>query len=134
MPTQIASTNLTGLRDPQKPFARLFGAILVVLGIGDFVSVADTDGCLFGVFEISPAVNLVHVATGLLGLFLARYEGAGTLFNKLGGVIYLVVFLVGVIASLGDVDGVNWPTNGLHLLLAVVVGAVGFQVGEPNPR
>lgn len=134
MATETASANLTRIRDPQKPLALLFGGVLVLLGIVDFVGVAGTDGLLFGVFAISPLVNLVHVLTGLLGLFLGRYEGAGTLFNKLGGVIYLIVFLAGVVVALAGVGGVNWATNGLHLLLAIVVGAVGFGVGEPRPR
>lgn len=134
MATQTESTNRTGLRDSQRPLALLFGVVLVVLGVADFVAIAETDGLLLGVFAISPVVNLVHVLTGLLGLFLGRYEGAGTLFNKLGGVIYLVVFLAGVVAVLAGFEGINWATNGLHLLLAIVVGAVGFAVGESRPR
>lgn len=134
MATETASTDPTRLRDPQKPFARLFGGVLVVLGIVDYIGVAGTDDRLLGVFAISPPVNLVHVLTGFLGLFLSRYEGAGTLFNKLGGVSYLVVSLAGTVAVLADVESVNWETNGLHLLLAVVVGAVGFGMGKPRPR
>lgn len=134
MAIETRSTNLTGLRDPQRPLALLFGAVLVSLGVVDLVGVAGTDGRLLGVFAIPPLVNVVHVLTGLLGLYLGRYEGAGTLFNKLGGVIYLVVFLAGAVAVLAGVGGINWATNGLHLLLAIVVGAVGFVVGEPRPR
>lgn len=134
MATETASTDLTRLRDPQKTLALLFGAVLVVLGTVDFVDVAGTDDRLLGVFAIPPLVNLVHVLTGLLGLFLGRYAGGGTLFNKLGWVIYLVVFLAGVVADLAGSEGINRATNGLHLLLAIAVGAVGFGIGEPSPR
>lgn len=129
------------LRDPQRPLAVLFGVVLVALGVVDYALGAAgysgpllADGRLLGVFEFSPVVNAVHVLTGLLGLFLARYHGASSLFNKLGGVIYLVVFLAGAVAALAGVRGVNWATNALHLVLAVVVGAVGFGVGESRPR
>lgn len=139
--TDTGTATPAELRDPQRPLALLFGAVLVVLGVVDYgLGVADLGGSLMtgdrllGVFEISPTLNVVHVLTGLLGLFLGRYHGAASLFNKLGGVIYLVVFLVGSLATLADVGGVNWATNGLHLLLAVVVGAVGFGVGASRPR
>lgn len=134
MAVETGRTDLARRRDPQRPLALLFGMVLVVLGVVDFVAVAETDGLLLGVFAIPLLVNLVHVLTGLLGLFLGQYEGAGTLFNKLGVVIYLVVFLAGVVAVLAGFQGINWATNALHLLLTVVVGTVGFGVGEQRPR
>lgn len=126
--------NLTGLRDSQQGLARLFGAVLVVVGIADYTGIGVLRGRLLGVFRLSPGVNLVHMLTGLLGLVLSRYAGAGALFNKLGGVIYSVVFLVGTLAGAAGGKRTNWAANGLHLLLATVVGAVGFGIGETRPR
>lgn len=139
--TEAETTTPAELRDPQRPLALLFGAVLVAIGVVDYGLGAAgysgallTDGRLFGVFEFSPVVNVVHVLTGVLGLFLGRYHGAASLFNKLGGVIYLVVFLAGSVATLADVSVINWAANALHLVLAVVVGAVGFGVGASRPR
>lgn len=123
----------------------LFGLLLLVLGaVGlamQFPQAAAalpaglvTDGLLLGVFGTGLVLGVVHVLVGLLGIVLARYRGAGALFNKLGLVILLVVFLAGSVAVLAGLPGVNWATNGLHLLLAVVVGAAGFGIGEPRPR
>jgi hypothetical protein len=134
MASSTQSVNVTGLRDQQQGFALLFGTVLVLLGVIDYSGMLEIDGRFLGIFRISPLVNLVHVLTGLLGLVLGRYTGGGTLFNKVGSVIYLVIFLVGVVMDTGDSDGGNGATNGLHLLLGIVVGIVGFGIGESRPR
>lgn len=118
-------------RDPQQGLATLFGVILVLVGIIDYSEVLSNDGRLLGVFRISPVMNAVHVLTGLLGLFLARYVGGGTLFNKVGGFIYLLLALVG--ALIGREDG-DRATTALHLLLAIIVGLVGFEGGSRRPE
>lgn len=136
MATVTGEVDLTRLKDPQKLFALLFGAVLVVVGILGFVPQVVTDGKLLGVFGINAAHNVVHVLTGLLGLVLGRYAGGASLFNKVGGVLYLLVFVLGAIAvALGSglFLNLNWADNLLHLGLAVVVGAVGFGIGERHP-
>lgn len=136
MATSTRAVDLTRLRDPQKWFALLFGAVLVVVGVLGFVPRVVTDGALFGVFGINPLHNVVHIATGLLGLVLGRYAGGASLFNKVGGVLYLLLFVAGVVAvSLGSglLLNLNWADNLLHLALALLVGAVGFLVGERHP-
>lgn len=134
MASETQTANITGIQDPQRKLAALFGGVLVLLGVVGFSGVLATDGLLLGVFSIPLVVNVVHMLTGLLGLVLAAYPGAGTLFNKVGGVIYLVVFLVGALFVAAGYGGLNWATNGLHLLLAVVVGAVGFEGGKRRPK
>ena len=131
--TATAAANKSGPRDPQGKLATLFGVVLVVLGVVDASGILSDDDRLLGVFRIPPSLNVVHVLTGLLGLFLARYVGGATLFNKLGGVIYGVVTVGGVISVLAGRDGVSWETNAVHLLLAVIVGWVGFEGGKRRP-
>lgn len=136
MATSIRSVDFTRLRDPQKWFALLFGTVLVAVGVLGFVPRFVTDGALFGVFGVNPLHNVVHIATGLLGLVLGRYAGGASLFNKVGGVLYLVLFLAGAVAvALGSslYLNLNWADNLLHLALALLVGAVGFMVGERHP-
>lgn len=129
--TTAQATNGNERRDPQQGLATLFGAILVLLGVMDYSGVLSNDDRFLGVFRIPPVINAVHVLTGVLGLFLARYVGGGTLFNKLGGLIYLLVALVGVLIGHEDGDG---ATTVLHFLLAVVVGWVGFEGGSRRPE
>lgn len=131
--TEAGAANAGGPRDPQRKLATLFGTVLVTLGVVDASGVLSNEDRFLGVFRIPPSVNVVHVLTGLLGLFLARYVGGATLFNKLGSVIYLVVTLGGTVGVLAGRDGINWETNAFHLLLAVVVGWVGFEGGTRRP-
>lgn len=134
MTIETDGEDATGPRDQQQVPALLFGVILLALGVLDYGGIGVTDGRLLDAFAIPPIVNLVHVLTGLLGVVLGRYAGGGALFNKLGGVIYLAVFVVGAVAVAAGIGGLNWATNGLHLLLGIVVAAVGFGVGESRPR
>lgn len=120
--------------DEQQWLAFLFGLVLLVLGAVDLLGVLATDGLLLGVFLISIGFSGLHIFTGLLGIFLSTFAGAGTLFNKLGAVIYLVAALVTAIAILVGSQLVNWATAGLHLGLALLTGLVGFGVGEHRPR
>lgn len=120
----------------QRIAALAFGGILVLVGLAGFVPQLVTDGNLFGVFGINAAHNLVHVLTGLLGLGLGYYAGGGVLYNKVGGVLYLVVFLAGTVAlALGSglYLNLNWADNVLHLALALLVGGVGFGLGRKRP-
>lgn len=136
MSFDTGEADLTLLRDPQQVFALLFGAILVVVGVLGFAPQAVTDGLLLGIFGVNPLHNVVHILTGLLGLVLGYYAGGASLFNKVGGVLYLVLFLVGAIAvALGSglFLNLNWADNLLHLGLAILVGAVGFGIGERHP-
>jgi hypothetical protein len=133
MADTTGETNLAGLRDAQQGLARLFGGLLVLVGVLDYLGVGVINDRLLGLFELSPTFNVTHVLTGLLGLILSRYAGAGALFNKLGGVIYAVVFLVGTLAGASSRRH-NLATDALHLLLALVVGAAGFGIGESRPR
>ena len=78
----------------------------------------DSEGSIFGVFQTSVLHNLVHAAFGVLGIILARtWEGAN-LYLLGGGIVYLALFLVGLLGIMDwlpadDTD--DW----LHLVLAV---------------
>lgn len=136
MSFDTGEADLTLLRDPQQVFALLFGAILVVVGVLGFVPDVVTDGLLLGIFGVNALHNVVHILTGLLGLVLGYYAGGASLFNKVGGVLYLVLFLVGAVAvALGSglFLNLNWADNLLHLGLAILVGVVGFGIGERHP-
>lgn len=136
MSVVTGEADLSRLRDPQRLFALTFGTLLVVVGVLGFVPRLVTDGKLFGLFGVNPLQNAVHVLTGLLGVVLGRYAGGASLFNKVGGVLYLLLFAAGAIAvALGRRLFLNldWPANLLHLVLGLVVGAVGFGLGENHP-
>src|SRR3712207_643122 len=117
-------------RSPAQLYALVFGATLVLAGIlgffysSSFGSPGEVDGVL-GILDVNGWHNLVHIATGALGLLALGYSAARTYAVGLGGV-YVVVAIWGfVVGDGGEILGfipVNTEDNVLHLL----IGAAGL--------
>jgi uncharacterized protein DUF4383 len=132
--------------DYRARYARLFalvvGAVLVAVGvIGFFYESAFTsdesvrDG-MFGVFDVNGWHNVVHIATGLVALALARTHARE--FALGFGVLYLVVAIWGFIVGNGDsilsIIPVNTEDNILHAILAVAGFAVYGLTMQERPH
>lgn len=128
-------------RSPAQLYALVFGVVLVAVGIlgffyeGSFTTGDDAprDGVL-GIFDVNGWHNVVHIASGLLGLATAKsYSGART--YALGfGAVYLVVAIVGFVMGDGEVIlgliPVNTEDNVLHTLIALA--GLGAGVATPS--
>jgi hypothetical protein len=132
-------------RSPAQLYALVIGVTLVAAGILGFfynASFETGDGlerdAVLGILDVNAWHNLVHIATGALGLAVAAsYGGARTYAIGLG-VVYLVVALLGFIAGDGEeiinLIPVNTEDNVLHLLLGIAgVGAGLATPGVPAP-
>ena len=125
--------------------ALLAGIVFLALGILGFVpgitthygdlSFAghDSGAKLLGIFQTSILHNIVHLLFGLVGIAMARsWEGART-FLIGGGVVYLVLFVYGLLAH-GDSSAnfipVNSADNVLHVALGVAMIALGVVLGR----
>jgi hypothetical protein len=129
------------MENPARLYAGLVGATLVVAGIigffyeADFTSDEGVRDAVFGILDVNGWHNLVHIATGALGL-LAYAAGAYASRNyALGlGVVYVVVAVWGFIVGDGDsilsIIPVNTEDNVLHALL----GVFGLAAGLASPR
>jgi hypothetical protein len=128
-------------RTPVQAVAALAGAVFVLVGILGFVpgitthygdmSFAghDSGAKLLGLFQVSILHNLVHLLFGIVGLGFAKTaEGART-FLVGGGVVYLVLWLLGVIGA-GDWIPANTADNWLHLALGVGLIGLGYVTGR----
>jgi hypothetical protein len=130
-------------RTPVQSLAALLGAVFLAVGILGFIPGITThysdlafagDGStakLIGVFQVSVLHNIVHVLFGLAGLALARtWEGART-FLIGGGVVYLLLWVLGIVGG-GDWIPVNSADDWLHFVLGV--GMVGLGVATTRDR
>jgi ABC-type transport system involved in multi-copper enzyme maturation permease subunit len=81
---------------------------------------------LLGIFQVSILHNVVHLLFGIAGLALARtWEGARTYLLG-SGVIYVVLFLYGILVSSGsDANFVPANNNDDWLHLALAIGLLG---------
>ena len=125
---------------PARLYAGLFGAVLVVAGIiGFFYESTFTDDkavrdSVFGILDVNGWHNVVHIATGLLGLAAFAAGAAASRQYALGfGVVYLAVAIWGF--AIGDGDSilsivpVNTEDNVLHLLIGLAGLAAGASSG-----
>jgi hypothetical protein len=133
-------------RAPLQMAAMVVGAVFLLVGIAGFIPGVTTnydtlsfaghhsDALLLGVFQVSILHNLVHVAFGVAGLAMARTFGGARGFLIGGGVVYLVLWLYGLIIDLGtdaNFVPVNDADNWLHLVLAIGMIALGVLLARP---
>jgi len=98
----------------------------------DFAS-HDSDAKLLGLFQVSILHNIVHLLFGIAGLALARtYNGAKS-FLVGGGVIYLVLWIYGMVID-HDSDANFVPVNDADNWLHFALGAAMVALGVLLPR
>jgi uncharacterized membrane protein YphA (DoxX/SURF4 family) len=114
-------------RTPAQLYALVVGATLVVAGIigffynSTFTSNKSVHDDVFGILAVNGWHNVVHIATGALGLLALGYAArayAGGL-----GIVYIVVAIWGFIIGSGDsilsIVPVNTEDNVLHLIIGL---------------
>jgi hypothetical protein len=88
---------------------------------------------LFGLFNVSVLHNIVHLVFGVLGVALAKTFKAARGYLVVGGGIYLLLAVYGLVvahASGANVVPVNTADNWLHLALAAGMLALGLVLGR----
>ena len=131
-------------RSPAQLYALVFGVVLVAAGIlgffysSDFGAPGEVDAVL-GILDVNGWHNVVHIATGGLGLlavaggyYYARQYALGL------GAVYIVIAAWGFIIGSGDsILGfipINTEDNVLHLLIGIAgIGAGLATPAEPAP-
>jgi hypothetical protein len=124
--------------NPARMYAMVVGAVLVAAGVlgffyeSAFTSNASVRDSVLGVFDVNGWHNIVHLATGLVALAMAR-----TLAREFAlgfGVVYLAVaiwgFIVGDGGSILSIIPVNTEDNILHLVLSLSGFAVYALTGR----
>ena len=114
--------------------ALAWGGIFLVAGIAGFIpgittnlydgldfAGNDGDAELIGLFQVSVLHNIVHLLFGVAGILMARTWETARTYLLGSGIIYVVLFLYGLIVG-QDSDANFVPMNGwddvLHIALA----------------
>ncbi|WP_309107589.1 DUF4383 domain-containing protein [Arthrobacter sp.] len=131
----------TGKRTALQKSAVAAGILFVLVGGLGFVpgTTSGTDAMafwghqsgamLFGVFQVSVLHNLVHLATGVVGLFMSRLAMQSRTFLIGAGVAYLAMWILGLIIphdSPLNVVPFSSADNWLHV--AFGLGLIGLGV------
>lgn len=136
-----------GQRSPAQLYALIFGIVLVAVGILGFFyesSFATGDDTLvereavLGILDVNGWHNVVHIASGLVGLAVAGSYANARMYALGFGAIYIVVAILGFIYGDGDsifkLIPVNTEDNVLHALIGVAgLGAGMATPAEPAP-
>ena len=128
-------------RTPAQLYALVFGLVLLVAGILGFIANSSfgnlgsgLDGDKLIIFEVNGWHNLVHIASGALGLALAAKAAPARAFALGFGAVYLLVTIIGLIDG-SDIFGllpVNTADNVLHIAIALTGIAAGLA-SAPTP-
>ena len=126
-------------RSPAQIYALVFGAVLVVAGIvgffysSSFGSPGEVDA-VFGILDVNGWHNIVHIATGALGLLAA---GAGYHYARQYayglGVVYIAIAIWGFIIGSGDSILGFFPVNTEDNFLHLLIGIAGVGAGLATP-
>ncbi|MBF4994608.1 DUF4383 domain-containing protein [Arthrobacter gandavensis] len=144
-----SSRGLSAHRTSAQIAATVFGVIFLVIGVLGFIPGITTnygalyfagygsEAVLLGLFQVSILHNVVHMLLGFAGLWMARSNSSSRTYLIGAGVLYLLLFIYGLIIPLNsDANFVpfNWADNWLHLGLAAVMIILGFVLGSERSR
>ena len=99
----------SGFRTPVQKAALAVGAVFLAVGLLGFVpgitahydrltfAGHHSDAALLGIFNVSVLHNLVHLLFGVAGIVLARTFNSARSYLIGGGVVYLVLFIYGLV-------------------------------------
>lgn len=148
MSTTTARTQ-RGSRSPVQLAALASGAAFLLVGVLGFVPGVTSDydslqvagheshAMLLGIFQVSVLHNVVHLLFGVAGLLMARTAGSARTFLVAGGVIYLLLWVYGLVVdreSAANFVPLNEADQWLHLVLAIVLLGAGLLLGRDRAR
>lgn len=141
-------SNTTG-RSTVQNTALALGVVFILVGILGFIpgittnydqlttAGHDSQAMLLGVFQVSILHNIIHALFGIAGIILARTRGMAKNYLLWGGVIYLVLWIYGLLIDYDTTANfvpVNAADNWLHLGLGIGMVALALLLSLDRDR
>ncbi|MFV0131229.1 DUF4383 domain-containing protein [Streptomyces sp. HMX112] len=129
--------------------AMAVGLVFLLLGVLGFIPGITTDydtmkfaehhseAMLLGLIQVSILHNIVHLLFGVAGLAMARAASTARTYLIAGGVIYLILWIYGLIIdhdSAANFIPINTGANWLHLVLGIGMLALGVLLTRRTGR
>ncbi|MCE3292600.1 MAG: hypothetical protein K0Q84_1537 [Arthrobacter sp.] len=145
----VTSNRAAGARSRLQLAAQVVGAVFLLVGILGFIpgitsnfgtmgfAGHTSDALLLGVFQVSILHNIVHLLFGVAGVMMARTPGQAKSYLLYGGIVYLVLWLYGLIINLNTPANfvpVNTADNWLHFVLGVGMVALALLLSREGVR
>lgn len=139
----------TGTKTNLQKAAQAVGAVFLLVGVLGFIpgitsnyealSFAghDSGALLLGIFQVSVLHNIVHLLFGVAGILMSRTHGQARNYLLYGGVIYLILWLYGLIIghdSPANFVPVNNADNWLHFVLGIAMIALAILLSRNTNR
>jgi hypothetical protein len=136
-------------RHPVQLAALAVGAVFLLVGILGFIpgittnydtmtfAGHDSEAELLGIFQVNVLHNIVHLLFGLAGLALARTAVNARLYLIGGGIVYLALWIFGLVIPLDEpinFVALNTADNWLHFVLGVGMVGLGWALGRDLER
>lgn len=89
----------------------------------------ESEAMLLGIFQVSILHNLVHALFGIVGIAMARLASTARAFLIVGGVIYLILWIYGLVIdheSAANFVPLNEAVDWLHFALGLGMVALGL--------
>jgi hypothetical protein len=145
----MSNTSLVASRSSVQFAAIAVSIVFLLVGVLGFVPGVTTNydqltfagpmsgAQLLGIFTVSVLHNVVHLLFGVVGLLAARSFNGARSYLIVGGIVYLVLFIYGMVIPMdGPANFVpmNPADNVLHLVLAIGMVALGAALGRRRAR
>ena len=143
--TSSIRTGAATARTPLQLAAFVVGVVFLVVGVAGFIpgitthygdmtfAGHDSMAKLLGIFMVSVLHNIVHLLFGIAGIALSRRSPSARNYLIGGGVIYLVLWIYGLVidqTSSANFVPINTADNWLHFLLGVGMIALGVVLSR----
>lgn len=134
MMTSDTGTSRAHDRAPIQMASAGVGGLLIALGVVGFVpgitnpyAALDFAGMsstaeILGIFQVSGLLNMIHLASGVVGLVCQRRPLWSRNFLLWCGIFYVALFLFGLLVQLQNSDANFIPVNSSDNFLHLVIG------------